>query len=126
MSVRPAHRLRVSRARGEPTVLVLVTCPTRRQAQRLADALVRRKLAACVNIGPAVDSRFWWQGKLDRAREVLLFIKTTRAALEPLRRAVVALHPYDVPELIALPIRHGHPPYLRWLRASVRLARRAS
>ena len=102
------------------TLVVLVTCPNRATARRLAQALLRRRLAACVNLVPSVDSWFWWQGKIDRAREVLLLIKTTRAAMEPLRRAIVALHPYDVPEVIALPIRHGHRPYLDWVRTSVR------
>ena len=98
------------------TVLVLVTCPSRVVARRIASQLVRRHLAACVNILASIESLFWWQGKLDRAREVLLLMKTTRRRFEPLRQAVLSLHPYDVPEIIALPIIAGHEPYLRWVQ----------
>jgi len=100
-------------------LVVLVTCPSRRHAATLATALVRRRLAACVNLVPDVHSVFWWNGKIDRARETLLVIKTTAARFEALRRAVRALHPYDVPEILALPVRRGHPPYLQWIRHSV-------
>lgn len=100
-------------------VVVLVTCSNRRVAKTIATTVVRRRLAACVNLLPAVESLFWWKGKVDRAREVLLIIKTTAARVEALRRAVVSLHPYDVPEIIALPVTAGHAPYLRWVTYSV-------
>ena len=100
-------------------VAVFVTCPSRQHARRIADALVQRRLAACVNILPAVESVFRWQGRVDTAREALLMIKTTPGRFELLRRAVCALHPYEVPEVIALPVVRGHAPYLRWVRASV-------
>ena len=100
-------------------IVVLVSCPSRAIARRLASRLVEGRLAACVNILSGVDSTFRWQGKTERCREVLLLIKTTRRRFERLRRAVVALHPYEVPEIIALPIVAGHQPYLRWVRASV-------
>ena len=100
-------------------VVVFVTCPSVSVATRLAKTLVSRRLIACANIVPSVTSFFWWDGKVDRAREVLLFLKTTRAVEARLRRAVRSLHPYDVPEVIALPIVAGHPPYLRWVRSSV-------
>ncbi len=102
-------------------VVVLVTCPNRVPAKRLAAALVSKRLAACVNIVPGLESLFRWDSKMDRAKEVLLIIKTTAKRLPALQRAVLALHPYDVPEIIALPIIAGHPPYLRWLRDSVHL-----
>ena len=105
-------------------IVVLVTCPGRVQARKLAKALVSKRLAACVNIVPGVESLFWWDGKLDRAREALLIIKTTARAFPSLTRAICALHAYQVPEIIALPIVRGHPPYLRWLRDSVRAAPR--
>ena len=104
----------------ESCYVVLVSCPTKRHATRLAEALVTQRVAACVNIVPHVDSRFWWHGKLDRAQESLLLIKTTARHFERLRKAVLALHPYDVPEVIALPIRRGHRPYLQWVRKSLR------
>jgi periplasmic divalent cation tolerance protein len=100
-------------------VVVLVTCPTPAVGRRLARELVRLRLAACVNVLPGVESVFRWQGKVDRSREALLVIKTTRARFAALRRRVLSLHPYDLPEVIALPVAAGHPPYLRWVASSV-------
>ena len=100
-------------------VVVLVTCPTRSNALVLAEAVLRKRLAACANLVPGIESRFWWQGKIDRARETLLILKTTARQVARLRTAVLALHPYDVPEIIALPITAAHPPYLQWVSSSV-------
>lgn len=100
-------------------VAVLVTCPTRLVGQRIASGLIRQRLAACVNLVPGIESTFWWQGKIERCREVLLVIKTTPACAERLRQTVIRLHPYDVPEVIVLPITGGHLPYLRWVFSSV-------
>lgn len=105
-------------------MVVLVTCPTRAMARRLANTLVEERLAACVNALSGVDSTFRWKGKTERCREVLLLIKTTARRFERLRRAVVALHPYDVPEIIALPLSVAHPPYLEWVRRAVSPPRR--
>ena len=96
-------------------VVVLVTCPSPAVARRLARRLVADRVAACVNLVPSVESTFRWQGKIERCRETLLIIKTTAAGFERLRRAILRLHPYDVPEIIALPVVAGHPPYLRWV-----------
>lgn len=106
-------------ARRTQCLVVLVTCPTRHVATRLATTLVRARLAACVNLVSGVSSLFWWQGRVDRAREILLMIKTTARRFEALRRAVQQLHPYDVPEIISLPIGQGHPAYLAWIAESV-------
>lgn len=100
-------------------VVVLVTCPNRRVATQLASRLVNARLAACVNVIPGLESLFWWGGKVDRAREVLLLIKTTAKRFEALRRLVVRLHPYDVPEILALPVVKAHQPYLQWVASSV-------
>ena len=101
-------------------VVVLVTCPSRARAQRLARALVAGRLAACVNVLPgAVDSIYRWNGKTEQAREVLLMIKTTARRFEALTRGILALHPYQVPEIIALPVAAGYPPYLAWVGQSV-------
>ena len=97
----------------------MVTCPNKTVARRIATALVTRRLAACVNLLPGVESTFRWQGKIDRCREVLLLIKTTRGRFGSLARVLVRLHPYEVPEVIALPITAGSAPYLQWVRASV-------
>ena len=100
-------------------LVVLVTCPTRRHAQRLAKTLVAKRLAACVNILPNVRSVFWWRGHVDQAAEVLLMIKTTAKRFQLLRAAVQAGHPYEIPEIIGLPIVEAHQPYLRWIHASL-------
>ncbi|MBI3322045.1 MAG: divalent-cation tolerance protein CutA [Candidatus Omnitrophica bacterium] len=107
------------RRRVGSVVVVLVTCPKTAVARRLGVALVKRRLAACVNLIRGIESIFWWEGKIDRAREALLLIKTTRASFPRLRRAIRELHPYDVPEIIALPLVDGHPPYLRWVISSL-------
>ncbi|MBI4340653.1 MAG: divalent-cation tolerance protein CutA [Candidatus Omnitrophica bacterium] len=99
-------------------IVVLVTCPTAAVARRLARHLVTSRLAACVNIVPGLESLFWWQGKLDRCREALLLIKTTSGGFERLRRDIRRHHPYESPEIIALPVRQGDPAYLQWVRAN--------
>ena len=99
-------------------LVVLVTCPAGK-ARGLAQQLVKRRLAACVNIVPAVESIFRWKGAVDRCREALLVIKTGANRFERLRRAVIELHPYEVPEVIALPIVAGHRPYLDWVAGSL-------
>jgi periplasmic divalent cation tolerance protein len=100
-------------------LVALVTCPNVAVGRRIAKELVRRRLAACVNLIPSLESIFWWQGKLDQAREALLVIKTTSERFERLRRAVVELHPYDVPEVLGLPVTAGHAAYLRWVTESL-------
>lgn len=100
-------------------VIVFVTCPTRAVARRMSTALVTEHLAACVNIIPGVDSTFWWKGKVDRSREALLLMKTTAARLPALKRAVVTLHPYELPEILAVPVASGHQAYLRWIASSL-------
>ena len=101
---------------------MLVTCPTKAAATRIATRLVEGRLAACVNVVHAVDSVFRWQGKTEYCRETLLVIKTTAVRFNALKRAILTLHPYDVPEVIALPITAGHSPYLAWVASSVRPA----
>ena len=100
-------------------IVVLVTCPSLRVARGLSGALIRDRLAACVNIIPHVESIFRWEGRVDRSRETLLVIKTTTARFQRLRKTIIARHPYDVPEILGLPLRGGSPPYLRWVVASV-------
>ena len=102
--------------------MVLVTCPTVAVARRIAERLVRDRVAACVNLVPSVQSLFLWQGTLERSREVLLVIKTTRRRFDRLRRCLLLLHPYELPEIIALPVVAGHPPYERWVHEATRAA----
>ncbi len=100
-------------------VVVLVTVPDGAAAERLADALVGEGLAACVNVVPGIRSIYRWQGKVERSDELLCLVKTTRAGFARLRARVVELHPYDVPEVIALDVADGHAPYLSWLAGAV-------
>ena len=102
----------------EKSVVVLVTCPRTKFAERLAHGLIQENLAACVNL-TAVRSVYRWKGKIEDDRETLLIIKTTLQKFPLLRRYVVGRHPYKVPEIIALPIAQGHAPYLEWVCASV-------
>ncbi len=88
-------------------------------AERIARELVERRLAACVNIVPGLVSIYRWQGKVEREDERLLIIKTRRDRFPALREALASLHPYEVPELIAIPIDEGSPAYLKWLDAAV-------
>jgi periplasmic divalent cation tolerance protein len=101
-------------------VIVLVTCGSRKEASRIARVLVKKRLAACVNITAPVDSVYRWKGKIDKAREFLLLIKSSRRRLAALRAEVERLHSYDVPEFIAVPVAGGSPRYLAWLADSLR------
>ena len=101
----------------DPVWACLTTCPDTASATRLARALVDEGLAACVNQLPGVRSTYRWQGKVHTDEEVLLVIKTTAARFQALRDRLPALHPYELPELVALPAADGHLPYLDWVRA---------
>jgi periplasmic divalent cation tolerance protein len=106
------------RSRSAGTMVVLVTCPRRRVGEKLARALVQERLAACVNVIPGVTSIYRWEGRICRDAEALLVIKTRRLRLAALVRRVKALHPYSVPEVIALPLVGGSASYLSWVRDS--------
>jgi len=97
--------------------VVFVTAPADR-APDLARSVVEAGLAACANIVPAIRSIYRWEGEICDDAEALLVVKTQRSLFEALRDKVVELHPYDVPEVVALPLVLGHAPYLQWLEAS--------
>jgi periplasmic divalent cation tolerance protein len=101
-------------------VVVLVTCPSAEKAAEIARALVEERLAACGNVVPAVRSIYRWEGKVQDGAEALLVLKTARDRFEALRARVLELHPYEVPEVIALPVEAGHSPYLDWIAGSTR------
>jgi len=101
-------------------VMGMVTCSSRAEARKVAKAILTKKLAACVNIVGEVESHYWWQGKLETARECLLLIKTTRAQVRPVTNAVKRVHSYDVPEIIFVSIATGERKYLKWLKSSVK------
>lgn len=101
-------------------ITVMLTAGSREEAVRLAEMLVGARLAACVQILPEIESVYHWKGELRRDPEVLLLAKTTQARFSLLEREVRALHSYETPEIIALPITDISAPYLEWLTATVR------
>ena len=101
----------------EQILLAMTNVPDTATAQSIAHALVDAKLAACVNILPAIQSVYRWQGNVEQATEVTLLIKTTQRRHPQLQRAIVAAHPYELPEVIAWPLSEGHSPYLHWVAA---------
>lgn len=100
-------------------VAVLCSCSGAAEAEAIASAIVESRLAACVNIIPAVQSVYRWQGKVESAAESLLVIKTTGDQFNALRDRILELHSYDLPEVIALPLVTGSEPYLDWIRENV-------
>ncbi len=102
---------------------MFVTAKDVPQAQKIADALVLDKLIACANIIPGVQSIFSWQGKVDKGKEVLLILKTKKILFKKVAARVKALHSYQTPEIIALPIIDGSRDYLQWIDASVQKGR---
>lgn len=103
-----------------PVLIVYCTCPDAASAETLAQALVSERLAACVNRLPGVRSTYRWQGNVDSSDEVLLLIKTTRDRLAALVARVQALHPYELPEVIAVEAQGGSAPYLDWVAEQTR------
>jgi len=96
-------------------LLVLTNCPDEDSAARIARALVENRLAACVNALPPVESTYRWQGAIEHATEVPLLIKCTRERYPAVEEALRQLHPYTVPEIVAVPVVAGFAPYLRWV-----------
>ena len=105
----------------EKDILILLsTCPDAATAERMARELVAASLVACVNIVPGVRSIYLWNGAVQADEEVLMILKTTAGRLAAVRERLVALHPYDLPEIVALPVVDGHHPYLQWVVDSTR------
>ena len=102
------------------SVLIISTLPDRAAAETVAAALVQRHAAACVNIMSPCSSVYRWKGAVEQAEEVPLFIKTTDDRYELVERIIRELHPYELPEIIALPIQGGLPAYLEWVTAETR------
>jgi periplasmic divalent cation tolerance protein len=100
-------------------ILVISSAGSTRDAGNIANTLVETRLAACVNILPQVASVYRWQGRVDRAEEWLLLIKTTRASFAAVRDKIKELHSYEIPECIAIPIEAGSEDYLKWIGESV-------
>ncbi|MDH4134423.1 MAG: divalent-cation tolerance protein CutA [Gammaproteobacteria bacterium] len=98
-----------------PFQIVFTTCPDAGTAERIAHALVEENLAACVNILPPMRSVYRWKGKIEEASEHLLVVKIAGARFPAIMDRIRALHPYELPEIVALPIADGLPEYLAWL-----------
>lgn len=101
-------------------IVVFITASSKEEARKIAQGLLEEKLAACVNIILGIESHFWWQGKIDSAKEALLVIKTKKGLFNKLAKKVKSLHSYSVPEIISLPIISGNKDYLKWINDSTR------
>jgi periplasmic divalent cation tolerance protein len=104
----------------QQAILILTNVPDEQDAHRIARLLVEQRLAACVNVLPGVRSVYQWQGAVEEAGEITLMIKTTQVRYTELEAVLKAVHPYDVPEIIAIPIVDGLPAYLDWLAAETK------
>lgn len=101
-----------------PFAIALVTAPDLKTARALAKAALKERLAACANLVPKVESHYWWQGKIESGAEVLIIFKTRKSKLAALEKLIVARHPYDTPEFLALTLGKGSGNYLKWLADS--------
>ena len=106
-------------ARMSDAIVILCTCPDERAAEALGRGLLSARLVACVNVLPSVRSMYRWHNEIMDEQEVLLLIKTMNSRFEKVSAWLTAHHPYDVPEVVALPTRAVSAPYLEWLDASV-------
>ena len=101
-------------------IIILITTKDKKEAEKISKLLIKNRLAACVNIVNGVKSLFWWQGKVDQAKEALLIVKSRKEKFVKIAKLVKANHSYDLPEIIAIPIVSGFKPYLNWINDSIR------
>lgn len=113
------HNTNLLNNKNSNSLLVLCTCPDKAVGQQLARQLVESRLAACVNVLPELTSIYTWEEKLETATEVLLLIKTTEEVYQKLEIFLAKAHPYDCPEIIAIPIKQGLTGYLKWINETV-------
>ena len=104
---------------GKNVGIVLVTAPEMKTARRLARAALKTRLAACANLVPGVESHYWWDGKMRKATEALIVLKTTAGKVAALEKLIVAEHPYETPEFVVLPVGRVNQRYLSWWNQSV-------
>lgn len=102
-------------------MVVFITCPNIKEAKHISSILVNKKLAACVNIISKIHSIFYWQGKIDKAKEVLLIVKSQKRLFSQIANVVKKYHSYDTPEIIALPLVLGNKKYLHWIKNSTKV-----
>lgn len=99
-------------------ITIFVTCGSKKEAKRIVNSLLKKRIVACANIIDGIESRFWWRGKIDRAKEALVILKTTKKNFKALEQEVRRVHSYEVPEIIAMPIAAGSKKYLKWIEDS--------
>jgi len=102
------------------TIVIFITCAKPAEAKKIAFALLKNKLVACVNVVDRVKSFFWWEGKIDQAQEILLIVKSKKSKLTRIIQLVKSLHSYQVPEIITLAVNGGNKAYLEWINAALR------
>lgn len=100
-------------------IIVLVTVPGVRVGNRVSKGILTSRLAACVTVISGVRSMYWWKGKIAQANEVMLVMKTTKSKYQKLERRIMDLHPYEIPEIIAIPLVAGSPRYIGWVASEV-------
>lgn len=100
-------------------IQVVTTVASKEEGKKIARALLEKRLVGCVHIAGPIESSYWWQGKIEQAEEWLCIAKTERKLFAPIAETITALHSYDVPEVLAVPIVEGSESYLRWLQAQV-------
>ena len=98
-----------------PILLVLSTAASQKEALKISEALLNKRLAACVSIVPSLTSVYWWKGRKEKASESLLLIKTRKSAFKKLEQAIQKLHSYSVPEIIAIPVAAASKSYMSWM-----------
>ncbi len=106
-------------SRPEEYILVITTCPDAAVAENIARALLDQRLAACVNLLPGGVSMYHWEGAIERAEEIVLMIKTSRSRYALIEDSIRKLHPYELPEVISVPIEAGSEEYLGWIKQSL-------
>ena len=100
-------------------IVIFITCRSKKEAALIAGSLLKKRLVACANIVNNIESKFWWNGKIEKARETLVMLKTADNKFKAVEKEVKRLHSYEVPEIIAIPIVRLSGDYRRWIRGSV-------
>ena len=100
-------------------ILIMVTCASKEEARKISGRLLVKRLVACANILPKIESKFWWKGKLDGAAELLVTMKTVRSNFKKIEAEIKRVHSYEVPEIIAVPIVAGSRDYLDWISRAI-------
>lgn len=100
--------------------MVLTTVPNKKIAQKIVDMVIKKSLAACCQIIGPIESHYLWNNRMESSREYLCLIKTTTRQYRKLEPAIIKIHPYEIPEIVAVNINHGFKPYLRWINQSTR------